>query len=35
MKIWFNDALVDAPSDYLAADNWPEGFGVFEEGIYY
>ncbi len=30
MKIWFDDALVDAQSDFLAADNWPEGFGVFE-----
>ena len=30
MKIWFNDALVDARSELLAADNWPEGFGVFE-----
>jgi hypothetical protein len=30
MKIWLNDALVDASTVALSSDYWPEGFGVFE-----
>ena len=30
MKIWVNDHLVDASSDYLDDRNWPIGQGLFE-----
>jgi len=30
MKIWLNDSVVDSSGVDLAADNWPDGFGVFE-----
>ncbi|MEY4901311.1 MAG: hypothetical protein RLZZ190_38 [Actinomycetota bacterium] len=30
MKIWLNDSVVDSSGVELAADNWPDGFGVFE-----
>ena len=30
MKIWVNHGLVDSNSITLSADNWPDGFGVFE-----
>ena len=30
MKIWLNDALAESSALELGADNWPDGFGVFE-----
>lgn len=30
MKIWVDDALVESSSDFICADGWPVGSGVFE-----
>jgi len=30
MKIWFDDALVESSLDFVGADGWPVGSGIFE-----